>query len=407
MPHRSSPEFEPAFRRVAAQVLGLARALFRDPELSLNERRASDRLVRFLRAHGFRVKRGVAGLPTAFVARRRAPRRGPRIALLAEYDALPGIGHACGHNLIGAAACGAGALAGGLMQAGEIVVYGTPAEETIGGKVVMTRAGLFRGLDAAMMFHPSGEDRVYTTSLACHSVEVVFQGRAAHAVASPEKGINALHALLLLFAEVERSKESLPDGVRMPGIVVEGGKRANIVPDRAVGRFTLRARDLIDLALVERTFRAAADRSARAFGARVRVRSIDLPYAEMRTNRVLADAFKEELRVLGRRTVDSPRKGMGSLDMGNVSQVVPAIHPYVRIAPRSVPLHSAGFARHAGSRRGQEGVLIATRALAALALRLLHDEGGLLRSARQEFRAATSGPRRGAPRRPGGRRKAT
>jgi len=379
-------------RRLAPSVVALGADLFRLQELSLRERRSSDRLVRFLRAHGFRVRRGAAGLPTAFVARRRGRRRGPRIALLAEYDALPEIGHACGHNLIGAAACGAAALASRFLESGEIVVLGTPAEETIGGKVVMARRGAFRGLDAALMFHPSTENRVYTTSLACHSLEVVYLGRAAHAVAAPEKGINALQALLALFAEVERLKRRLPREVRMPGIVSEGGRRANIVPDRAAGRFTLRARDLKTLARVEKAFRAAARRTARAVGARVRIRAIDEPYAEMATNRVMADAFKAELLSLGRRTVDTPRKSMGSLDMGNVSQLVPSIHPFVAIAPRSSPLHSRLFARHAGGPRGREGLLIAARALAAVTLRLLDPHDSLLSRARREFRAYRKGP---------------
>jgi amidohydrolase len=215
--------------------VALSRTLFRLRELSLQEIGSSDAIVRFLRRHGFRVRRGVAGLPTAFMAHRRHRLGGPRIALLAEYDALPEIGHACGHNLIGAAACGAAAVVSRLLRRGEIVVYGTPAEETIGGKVVMARRGAFRGVDAALMFHPATENRVYMTSLACHSLEVVYRGRAAHAVASPEKGINALHALLGLFEEVERLKRRLPAEVRMPGIVSEGGRRANIVPDRAAG----------------------------------------------------------------------------------------------------------------------------------------------------------------------------
>ena len=336
------------------------------------------------------MRRGIAGLPTSFVARKRGKRGGPRVALLAEYDALPGIGHACGHNLIGAAACGAGAALGRLVEdlRGEVLVIGTPAEETLGGKGVMVERGVFRGVDAALMFHPSNEDRVDTTSLACHSLEVVFHGRAAHAVAAPEKGINALAALIRLFAGLERLRPFLTPEVRMPGIIVEGGRRANIVPERAVGRFSLRARDLPTLGRVERAFRREVRAAARAVGARAVVRSIDHPYAEMRTNRALADLFRKELRLAGRRTVDTPRKSMGSLDMGNVSHAVPAIHPYVAIAPRAVPLHSAAFARCAGGPGGRAGLRVATRSLAGVALTVISGDGTLER-ARREF----SGPR--------------
>jgi amidohydrolase len=297
--------------------------------------------------------------------------------------------HACGHNLIGSAACGAAAIAGRLMGArdGTILVFGTPAEETIGGKVALLRRGVFRGIDAALMFHPSTEDRVQTTSLACHSLEVVFSGREAHAVASPEKGVNALAALLRLFSLIEGLAPALPREVRMPGIVVEGGRRANIVPGRAVGRFTLRAGSLATLREVERAFREAAGIAAASVGARVIVRPIDLPYAEMRTNQVLAAVFKEELVAQGRTTVDAPRKGMGSLDMGNLSQVVPAIHPYVAAAPPTAPLHSSAFARCAGGRQGRAALDTATRALAATALRLL-EEPALLAGARHEHRSA-------------------
>ncbi|MBI4169736.1 MAG: amidohydrolase [Acidobacteria bacterium] len=372
--------------RLSPAIASVSRELHRHPELSLEEKRSAGLLARFLASEGFRIRRGVAGLPTAFVARKRSRRGGPRIALLAEYDALPGIGHACGHNLIGAAAVGAGAALGRVLGdlQGEVVVIGTPAEETIGGKAVMAGRGVFRGVDAALMFHPSTENRVYTTSLACHSLEVIFHGRAAHAVSAPEKGINALEALIRLFNDLKRLRRRLPPEVRMPGVIIEGGRRANIVPDRAVGRFSLRARDLATLGRVEKAFRAAARAAARATGARLAIRSVDYPYAEMVTNRALAAIFKRELRRMGRRTVDAPRTRMGSLDMGNVSHRVPSIHPYVAIAPPGVALHSRAFARLAGGPRGRAGLLVAARALALSALEVMLDDG-TLRRARREF----------------------
>ncbi len=362
----------------------LSRSLHRQPELSLEERHSSALLRRFLEAEGFRIRKGIAGLPTSFIARK--GHRGPRIAFLAEYDALPGIGHACGHNLIGAASAGAGAALGRVLDRtpGRVLVIGTPAEETIGGKVVMAARGVFRGVDAALMFHPSIENRVNTTSLACHSLEVTYSGRAAHAVAAPEKGINALDALIRLFMRIQELKHRLPEHVRMPGVIVEGGRRANIVPDRAVGRFTLRARDLAELDRVEKAFRKAARRAGRETGARTAIRSLDHPYAEMRTNRTMAEVFKAELRRLGRRTVDTARKRMGSLDMGNVSQLVPSIHPYVAIAPPSAPLHSAAFARCAGGPKGRAGLRVAARAMALCGLELLTQDG-LLRRVTDEF----------------------
>jgi len=209
-------------------------------------------------------------------------------------------------------------------------------------------------------------------------------------VSSPEKGINALDALIRLFIDLHRLRHRLPREVRMPGVIIEGGKRANIVPDRAVGRFTLRARDLPTLSRVERRFREAVRAAARGTGAGSSIRSLDHPYAEMVTNRVLADLFKKELRRLGRRTVDAPRKKMGSLDMGNVSQVVPSIHPYVAIAPHSVPLHSRDFARLAGGPRGRAGLRVATRSLAMVGMEVMSDHDTLQR-ARREFDAFRKG----------------
>jgi amidohydrolase len=392
---------ERAMDRLEQAAEALSRAIHADSELSGQEVRSARRLVRFLEAEGFSVRTGVARLPTAFVARKRGRRGGPRVALLAEYDALPGLGHACGHNLIGAAAAVAGAAVGRVIDrlAGEILVIGTPAEETIGGKAVMATRGVFDGLDAALMFHPSTEDRVHTTSLACHSLEVVFHGRAAHAVAAPEQGINALDALIRLFLALEHLKHRLPPEVRMPGVVIEGGRRANIVPDRAVGRFTLRARDSQTLRRVEREFRRAAGQAARATGARASLRSLDYPYAEMISNPTLAGLFKSELARLGRTTVDTPRTRMGSLDMGNVSQIVPSIHPYIAIAPVRSPLHSRAFARAAGGPRGRVGLGIAIRALALTALQALA-AGGVLEQARREWRKGVAGRRRAKPGRP-------
>ena len=185
----------------------------------------------------------------------------------------------------------------------------------------------------------------------------------------------------------------------MPGVILEGGRRANIVPDRAVGRFTLRARNLAVLKRVEREFRLAVRRAASATGARATVRGVDFPYADMVTNRTLADLFKAELRQMGHRTDDAPRKKMGSLDMGNVSYRVPSIHPYIAVAPRSVPLHSERFARYAGGPRGRTGLRVATRALALTALGTMCDDG-ILDRARAEFREL----RGNAGRRPAGRR---
>ncbi len=341
---------------------------------------------------GFEVVSGVAGLPTAFVARLRGAGSRPRVAILAEYDALPGIGHGCAHNLIAAAGVGAGLTlaraaagqGGGPDLPGEILVIGTPAEETVGGKVILAENGVFDGLDAAMMVHAGSEWRAFADSLACASLQVTYLGRESHAAAWPEKGINALDALILLFVSLDMMKKRLGREVVIPGVILEGGVRPNIVPARAVGAFSLRAATAARRDEVRAEFEKAARAIGEASGCGVEIRQTDRPYDEMATNRALAGRFAEHLAMMGVRIVDGPRQNKGSLDMGNVSRLVPSIHPFVAIADADIPSHSAGFAAASISTRGEEALMTAVKALALTALDVLRDPV-LLRSAREEF----------------------
>lgn len=373
----------------APRILRLSRDLHRDPELGGSETRAAMRLAGEMEEAGFEVETGTAGLATAFTARYRSGRSGPRIAFLAEYDALPELGHACGHNLIAAAAFGAATVTASLLHrtGGEVVLYGTPAEETVGGKVIMAEKGVFDEADAALMVHPGGEDRVDTHSLACQSVEVEFTGKAAHAVAHPEKGINALDALIQLFVSLDALKKSLRPEVKMPGYIVHGGVRQNIVPDRVVARFSLRAADTDYLVeTVQARFRETVAGIAAATRTGWSVRPIDNLYDEMRTNRALAAAYRRNLESRGVRVVEGEREAMGSLDMGNVSQRVPSVHPFFSIVPPEVASHTEEFARAAASESGEEGLRRSVLALASTAVDLLGDPG-LLEEIREEHRA--------------------
>jgi len=393
-PTEESREMKEEAKRLAEDLLGemfaFCRALYEDPELSLEETRASRRLTEVLSQDGFRVQRGVADLPTSFVATADGGKPGPSIAILAEYDALPELGHGCGHNLIAASALGAGKVLSRLRGRlpGEIRIIGAPAEETVGGKARMVKEGIFRGLDAALMIHPGTEFRVHTTSLACQSIQVVFEGKSSHAVTAPDLGVNALDPLVQLYLCVDAMRKGLTPEVRIPGVIVEGGKRANVVPDRAVGQFSIRARNRAAVeAILDRIVRMAQGLSA-AGGARATVIRIDEGYDEMLTNRVLADFFKQNLRALGAETNDAPRDRMGSLDMGNVSQVVPSLHAYVAVAPETGALHTREFAEATVSEGGRRGLLLAMQALAMTAIDLL-TRSEALPAARREFLAAT------------------
>jgi amidohydrolase len=375
---------------LSQDLFDLSKALYEDPELSLEEIRASRRLAEMLSRENFQIAQGVADLPTAFVAVARGVRPGPALAILAEYDALPDVGHGCGHNLIAASAVGAGMVLGRLRHrlSGEFRVVGTPAEETVGGKALMVKGGIFRDLDAAMMVHPGTEFRVHTTSLACQSIEVTFEGKASHAVAAPDRGVNALDPLVQLYVGIDALRKSLTSEVKIPGVIVEGGKRANVVPERAVGRFSIRARNRNAVeAILDRVIRLAHGLAAGS-GAKVSIRRLDESYDEMLTNSVLAGLFKENLKVLGVETNDAPRDRMGSLDMGNVSHCVPALHAYVAIAPSSGALHTREFAEATISEAGRHGLLIAVQALAMTAIDLL-SKPEWTQQARAELHEAT------------------
>ena len=377
---------------LSGEIFAFSRSLYDDPELSLEETRASGRLAEALSGEGFRVERGVAGLPTAFVAEIRGGRPGPRVAILAEYDALPDIGHGCGHNLIAASALGAGRVLSRLRDRlpGEIRIIGTPAEETVGGKALMVKEGIFRDLDAALMIHPGTEFRVHTTSLACESIQVVFEGKASHAVTAPDRGVNALDPLIQLYVAIDALRKGLTPEVRIPGVILEGGKRANVVPDRAVGRFSARARNRAAVEAILERIRRMAEGLAAASGARVTVTRIDETYDEMITNQVLAALFKENLRSLGVETNDAPRERMGSLDMGNVSQVVPSLHAYVAIVAETGALHTREFAEATVSPEGRRGLDVAVRALAMTAIDLLVRPEAV-QASRREFLADRGG----------------
>ena len=384
-----------ARQALVGEIVALAEAIRCDPELSGKEHRAATRCEALLKTRGFAVERGTAGLPTAFVARRRFGAGRTRVAFLAEYDALPGIGHGCGHHLIAAASIGAALAAAGTASASddlEILLIGTPSEETIGGKVVMAEAGVFDGLDGVMMFHAGHEWRTVTNSLACQSVEIVFGGRASHAVASPEAGINALDAMIDLFIAARGLRARLaPKGVRLPGVILEGGVRANIVPDRAVARFSLRARTSREREEVVDALLGEVDRIARESGCRPLVRPVDNPYDEMRTNLELAGALRDELVARGAVPNDAPRTSMGSIDAGNVARRAPTVHAYLPAAPPRFPLHTREFGEATAGGRCADALATASEAMAATAIRLARDP--VLRArVREEHEAAPGGP---------------
>ena len=354
------------------ELIELSLRIHAHPELAFQEEQASAWLADYLEGHGFRVERGICDLPTAFRAER--GEGAPRVALLAEYDALAAIGHGCGHNIIATSSVAAGIASSVVVEetGGTIVVIGTPAEEVYGGKVLMARRGAFDELDAAMLCHPGSRNAVYAHALACAELQVEYFGKEAHASSRPEAGVNALDALIFAFNGIAALRQHIRGNARIHGIITDGGQAPNVVPGHAAGGFLVRAADEEYLEELKVRVIACLEAGALATGARMEFRWGEAQYAAMRTNSPLAEAYRSNLAAVGREvTDDQSRRSMGSTDMGNVSTLLPAIHPTIAIAPREVSAHSPEFARWAASEDGHRGLLDAAKALAMTAVDVL------------------------------------
>ena len=370
-----------AIDRRTAELIETADWIHAHPETGHQEVEASKRLTGLLQAAGIPVEMGTAGMATAFKAELGGqPAHRPRVAILAEYDALPGLGHGCGHNLIGTSAVGAGLALAEVMQElpGSIWVLGTPAEESAapnsGGKVHMVNAGIFAAVDAAIMFHPGTETAVtLDTSLAARGFEFSFHGRAAHAASAPEQGVNALDAVVLLYNAISMLRQQVRSDVRIHGIILNGGAAANIIPDYAAIRYRTRANDSEYLAeIVERVVACAAG-AATATGCRLEWKEYMPGYENTMPNRVLRDLMSDNLRTLGV-TVNTERRrsGKGSTDFGNVSRRVPGIEARVAITDQlDTPGHSILFREAAASDQGRQAMILAAKSLAMTAIDLL------------------------------------
>ncbi|OGO61709.1 MAG: peptidase M20 [Chloroflexi bacterium RBG_19FT_COMBO_48_23] len=360
------------------KLIELSLKIHANPELAFKEEKASSWLTSYLAKNGFQVEDGIGGLSTAFKASYGT--NNPVIALLAEYDALPEIGHACGHNIIAASAVGAAVATRCIVDncGGTVVVLGTPAEELIGGKVLMLKAGVFDGIDAAMIVHPGIRNASATEALACIGLDVQFLGKAVHAAAYPEQGINALEAMILAFNALNSLRQHIKDRARIHGVITHGGEAANVVPAYSAATFLVRATDNAYLDELKQKVLNCFEGAALATGARLDYRWGETVYAPMKNNMVLAQLFARNLESLGRR-VDpfESHFGFGSTDVGNVSQVVPAIHPSVAIASSDVLLHSSEFVLAAASDSGHGGLLDAAKALAMTVVDLLNEPQAL------------------------------
>jgi len=368
------------------ELTELALKIHSNPEPGFHEVKAVTWLTQYLEENGFAIERGICELPTAFKASCGTGK--PAIAILAEYDALPGIGHACGHNLICTIAVGSGVASKPIIDqlGGSILVIGTPAEEIYGGKAIMANRGAFNDLDIAMMVHPGVQDTATTQALACQNLDVEFFGKSAHAAARPEAGINALEAMLQSFAAINSLRQHIKSTARIHGIITDGGEAANVVPAHSAGNFIVRAEDDTYLDELEQKVINCFTGAATATGARLEYKWADVRYASMRNNLTLAELFIENMKRLGRTVkLSATGRSFGSTDMGNVSQLAPAIHPSIAIATKEVLSHSPEFASAAASEAGIKGMIDATKTLALIVVDLLANPETMTK-VKKEFR---------------------
>lgn len=363
----------------------LAREIGNNPEEGYKEYLASKLHTDFLQKRGFEIEMPLAGMETAFLARFKGLPAGTKIAFLAEYDALPDVGHGCGHHLIGAASVGAAAILSTVPNLkGEVIVIGSPAEETSGAKVALAEAGIFQGIDAAMMFHPGSCNVPDISSLALDAIEITFYGKSSHMAVSDSIGVNALEALLSLFQRINKLRKRLAKDERIDGIISEGGKSPNIVPEKAMARFYLRAGKRDRLNRVRQKFLESAQKAAAETRTEMKWRFYECSYDEMKTNKPLAQCFRDNLYYLGIRDIEPPQTMLGSVDMGNVSHVVPAIHSYLCLGKgRSIP-HTIEFAQKSLSEEGEKVLSLAVKALSLTGLDVLTDRR-LLERMRKDF----------------------
>lgn len=367
------------------QLKKIALQIHAHPEIGLQEFKASEWLTTYLEKKGFNVERGICGMPTAF--RASYGKGKPLIAVLAEYDALPGVGHACGHNLICTIALGAAIASKQAVDTygGTILVIGTPAEEMQGGKIEMVNKGAFNDLDVALIVHPENFDSASSNALACQNLYIEFFGKSSHASAGPTQGINALDAMILSFNAIGALRQHIRSTARIHGIITDGGKAANVIPDHTAAEFMVRAADNAYLNELEQKVLNCFIGAAQATGARLEYRWDERRYAAMRSNMTLARLYAENMKSMGRNVrIPNPGPGAGSTDMGNVSQIVPAIHPLLAITRRPISIHSPEFAKAAASDSGIQAMIVGAKAVASMIVDLLANPD-ILQKIKEEF----------------------
>jgi len=375
-----------AVEHLADELDALSRQIHAHPELAYQEVQACGWLSDFLSRQGFKVEKGVGGVETAFRGTIETG-EGPTIAILCEYDALPGIGHACGHNVIATSGVGAGAALAAVraqLPKGRIQVIGTPAEEGGGGKVKLIKSGVFREVDCAMMIHGFDRTLLHQDLLGIVRGTFEFNGRASHASADPWEGVNALDAVIQTYNAISMLRQQVRPDCRIHGIITNGGAAANIIPEYASAIFYVRAPRLDTMWELFKRVTAAAEGAAKATGCTLKITQHDSVYEPMKSSRVMLDLFAANMKTAGLTEGAPIPDRLGSSDIGNVSQVIPAIQPMVAIAPTGMAIHTRDFADAAVKPLARAGMVAAAKTMALTTLDLLA-EPARVKAAKDEF----------------------
>ena len=375
-----------AVDRLGDELEALSRQIHDHPELAYEEVKACGWLSDFLAKQGYKVEKGVGGVDTAFRATIETG-EGPTIAILCEYDALPGIGHACGHNVIATSGAGAGAALAAVkaqLPKGRIQVIGTPAEEGGGGKVKLIKAGVFNDVDCAMMIHGFDRTLLHQDLLGIARGTFEFTGKASHASADPWEGVNALDAVIAMYNSVSMLRQQVRPDCRIHGIITSGGAAANIIPEYAAAVFYVRAPRIDTMWDLFRRVSAAAEGAARATGCTLKITQHDSVYEPMKSSRVMLDLFAANMKGAGLVEGAPIPDRLGSSDIGNVSQVIPAIQPMVAIAPTGMAIHTREFADAAVKPLARAGMIAAAKTMARTTFDL-RAEPARVKAAQDEF----------------------
>lgn len=369
-------ELKERYAEIFEELKDLNKYLFENPELGLKEFKARDKHCELLQKYGFFIEKGYCGIETAFLANYIGEKPGPRIAYLAEYDALPEIGHGCGHNILGVTSSAAGILLREFVNiyGGEVLVIGTPAEETDGAKVAMVKAGAFKNVDLVMMVHPtSGNIHLRSTSSqAMEALKFIFKGKTSHAAGSPHLGVNALDGVITLFNTINALRQQILPSDRVHGIITNGGEAANIIPDLAIANFYVRSRNKKELDILLEKVKNCAKGAAISSGTKLEIENYETSFLDLITNKTLMSIYEESLKDIGIKKIEDSEDS-GSTDAGDVSHVCPTIHPYMPLY-KDVISHSRELAMctiEDGAYRGMEEAVLA---LTLTGIKLLKDE---------------------------------